>query len=141
MKAPLDRIAEDDAVITVPERHRVPEAFGESVRRQQAPGNAAVVGAVDARRRAGTCTHHQSGLGVDAVDVAKVERVGAGHLDCLPVDAVDRAQHGALRAAGPGYRFADDRQAAQLSGHAAVFKPPGLLGKGGARRKNKRQGQ
>ena len=97
----VDRVAEHDAVAGVPERHRIPEAFRVAV---QSP----LAASSRRRPRCARCARPGRGrrsspalFGVDRMDVAEVELVGAGHAHRLPVRAVGGAQHRASRAAGP----------------------------------------
>ena len=102
-EAVVDRVADDEAVLRVPERDRVVEAVLVRVGVDQLPRRSGVGRAVDARGVA-RC-RRSSGRPcrrVERFDVAKVERLAARHRQLLPVLAVLRAQDGAARAARPG---------------------------------------
>lgn len=114
----------DDAVVSVPERHRIEECLGIVILELQRPGDAGVGRLVDARSRAIADSKNIGGLRVGRVDVSKVELVG-GHCKLLPGCAtVKRAQHGAFRSAGPGDAIAHCAHTAQACGYAAFLDCP-----------------
>ena len=98
----FDGVAEENAVLVVPERHAVVEAGRSFILQLECPMSAGVVRFVDAR--CGTRTRGQQvGLVfVEGFDVAEVKRFGAGDDSRSPsLSAIDGAKESALRAAGP----------------------------------------
>ena len=72
------RIAVDDAVRGIPERHGVEEGFGIRGGELKRPVLACVGGVIDARLVACSGGHEEGVLGGKCDDAAKVERIGAG---------------------------------------------------------------
>src|SRR3546814_20279149 len=78
---------------------------------------------MDARGLARADGEHYCCACIEAFDVAEVELVRARHHDVPPVSsAVERAQHGALGAAGPGDVCVDRGDPAQANVDTAVLR-------------------
>src|SRR5690606_9118302 len=84
------------------EHHAVEERARIAILQRELPAFAAVFGAIDARSLARADGEHDRRARIESFDVTEVEFVRTRHRDTPPVlAAVERAQHGALRTAGP----------------------------------------
>ena len=99
-------------------RERIPEAVGIGVGEYEVPGLAAVGGFVEAAERTFAAGHDDGGVGVEGLDAAEVELLGAGRDGAaLPeVAGVLGAEDGAVGAAGPGDPVADVVDAPEVGG-------------------------
>ena len=110
-------VAEDDAVLAVPECHRVEESLGIRVGELKLPVLSGVGGVVDAGLVAGSGRHQERFVGRESDDAAKVERGGVRDLGERPGAAsVGGAEISAVRAAGPRNLAGDGADAAQAFG-------------------------
>ena len=102
LELPFDGVAEENAVLVVPESHAIVEAGRSFILQLECPVSASIIRFVDARRGAGTRGQQVSFVLVEGFDVAKVKRFGAGDDGGSPsLSAIDGAKKSALRAAGP----------------------------------------
>src|SRR5690348_4734104 len=100
------------------DKNVIPEAIGVGVGEDELPGVAGVGGFVEAAEGAFADGHDDGGVGVEGLDAAEVEVVGAGWSGAaLPVLAVvGGAEDGAFGAAGPGDTLAEGVDAAEVGG-------------------------
>src|SRR5215472_8478707 len=97
-----NRVAQHDAVFRIPESHRVEESPGIVVLELKLPVEAAIAGVINAGLIPGTRRHQESFVGRKGDDGAEVKVAGFGNLTGRPTAAsVERAEIGAVRAAGP----------------------------------------
>src|SRR4029079_6595840 len=102
LELPFDGVAEENAVLVVPEGHAIVEAGRSFVLELECPVSASVIRFVNARRGAETRGQQVSLVLVEGFDVAEVKRFGAGDDSRSPsLSAIDGAKESALRAAGP----------------------------------------
>src|SRR5438045_6063469 len=74
----IDRIADQDAMIGVPETHRVQKSFWIVVAKLQRPTRSAIDGLVNARGSSVANAQNISGLLIDRIDIPEIQRV-PGH--------------------------------------------------------------
>src|ERR1700679_311554 len=110
------------------EAKAIPEAGLVWVGEEEGPGLAAVGGFVEAGLVASAAGHDDGGVGVEGLDAAEVEVLGAGWDGAgLPeVAGVFGAQDGAVGAGGPGDALADVVDAAEVGRGGGLEGPLGL---------------
>lgn len=120
----VNRVANDDSVIGIPERHRVKERPLVVILELQRPRRAGIGCFVDARCGSVADAENVSGLSINGIGVAKVEFV-LRHRQPLPCrSAVDSVQDSAASAAGPRDAIAHRAYPAQTRGHSAGLHRP-----------------
>ena len=114
LETAVHRIAHQPAALAL-EGHAIEERTLVAIAQHLRPARAAILGAIHARAFAGADAEHDRSRRIETLDVAEVERFGSlRHRDLLPMrTAVQRAQHRALLAAGPGHVRVHRADAAQ----------------------------
>ena len=125
--AAVELVADDDAVLRIPESDGVEEAFGVRVGELKRPVLAGVAGLVDAGFVAGPGAHQIDRARVDGADAAEIQRFGARDFGGAPRNAaIGGHEPGAAAAAGPYGPRVDRADAAQRGAGVAGLWRPGL---------------
>jgi len=119
-----NRVAEYDAVLRIPECHRVEKSLGIVVRKLELPVLACVGGVVDAGLVARSRGHEKRFIGGKRDDGAEIEGDGVGDLARSPgAAAVGGSQITSVGAAGPGDLIGYGANSAEAFGCVGNLQP------------------